>query len=117
MINGTIIAGFVAGVIATVLVFFVFGLGFAVIRPRVQLKLSGGRGSLLQIMAMRLRGAPTRMTIEAHTTLLHSGEKVRLTEVEATYLANRGQIIEARDLVEHVRERSQRDGVTRENTQ
>ncbi len=33
MINESFIAGFIAGVVATVLTSFVFGLGFAVIRP------------------------------------------------------------------------------------
>lgn len=103
MINECFIVGFIAGVVATVLVFLVFGLGFAVIRPWIRLKMSGGRGSLLHIMAMRLRGTPPMMIVEAYTSLLHSGEEVRLMEVESTYVANRTKIMDARDLLELVR--------------
>lgn len=105
MINESFIAGFIAGVVATILAFFIFGLGFAVIRPWIRLKMTGGRGSLLQIMAMRIRGTPPMMIVEAYTSLLHSGEDVRLMEVESTYVANRAKIMDARDLMEHVRNR------------
>lgn len=108
MINESSLAGFIAGVAATILAFFLFGLGFAVIRPWIRLKMTGGRGSLLQIMAMRLRGTPPMMIVEAYTSLLHSGEDVRLMEVESTYVANRTTIMDVRDLMDHVRNRKPR---------
>ena len=115
MINESFIAGFIAGVVASVLAIFVFGLGFAVIRPWIRLKMTGGRGSLLQIMAMRFRGTPPMMIIEAYTSLLHSGEDVRLMEVESQYVANRATISDARDLMNHVREHYRRRALAREN--
>lgn len=108
MINESFIAGFISGVVATVLALFVFGLGFAVIRPWIRLKMTGGRGTLLQIIAMRLRGTPPMMIVEAYTSLLHAGEDVRLMEVESTYVANRTKIADVRDLMELVRNRKPR---------
>ena len=96
MINESFLAGFIVGVVVTALAFFVFGLGFAVIRPWIRLKMTGGRGSLLQIVAMRLRGTPPMMIVDAYTSLLHSGEDVRLMEVESAYVAHRSEIMDAR---------------------
>ena len=104
MINESFITGFIAGMVATVLVLLVVGLGFLVIRPWIRLRMTGGKGSLLSIISMRLRGNPPMMIVEAYTSLLHSGEDVRLREVESVYVAKRTAITDARDLMNYVRD-------------
>jgi hypothetical protein len=57
------------------------------------------------------------MIIEAYTSLLHSGEEVGLAEVESEYVANRTTIIDARDLMAHVRESKQQVRLAREQSE
>ena len=107
--SNNFIAGFIVGVAVTFLAFVVLGVGFLIVRPWFMLKLAGGRGSLLQIVGMRLRGTPVSMIVEAYTALLHSGETLHLRDVESTYIAQRGKIINVQDLISHTRETLQQN--------
>ena len=109
------LTGFVVGIAATLMAMFVFGVGFAIVRPWIQLTLTGGRCSLMQIIGMRLRGTPMSLLVEAYTSLLHSGEKVKLMEVESIYLANRPKIASAQDLIACVREFKQEEAKSKKN--
>jgi len=102
MDNESFVVGFAVGVLTSFLLFVGLGLGFAMVRPWLRLKMSGGRGTLLQIVGMRLRGTPPMMIVEAYTSLLHSGQDVRLIEVESTYVANKTTVMNAHDLIELV---------------
>ena len=108
MINQSFLTGFAAGAITVVLLFGLLGLGFAVIRPWIRMKMMGGRGTLVQVLAMRLRGTPPNLIIDAYTSLLHSGVEVHLREVESQYVANRAKTTSALELMEHVREHKRR---------
>ena len=99
--------GFAAGAATAVGVFLIFGVGFWIFRPWIRMKMSGGRGSLIQILGMRLRGNQPMLVVEAYTSLIHSGAKVSLMEVESQYVANRAQIATSSDLTEFVREHKQ----------
>lgn len=104
--------GFMTGVAVgasavLVLLALVFG-GFLIIRPWLRMLTSGGRGSLLGIVGMRLRGTPVNLVIDAYTSLIHRGEKVSLRHVESVYIAQRANIMEARDLIDHMTEELRR---------
>jgi len=101
--------GFAAGAATVLGIVLVAGIGFLIIRPWLRMKLTGGRGSLLRILFMRLRGNPPMLIVDAYTALLHSGEEVRLMEVESQYVANRAKILTASDLMEFVREYKRRE--------
>lgn len=88
--------GFACGVAATGLAW----VGFGVISPWIRSFLSGGRISLFQVIGMRLRGSPASLIVDAHVSLLHRGEAIRIQEVESRYLAHRGRIHSSRELVE-----------------
>lgn len=108
--------GFAVGAVVSVSLVALLGVGFCIIRPWIRLKMSGGRGSLLSIVGMRLRGTPPLMIVDAYTSLLHSGEKVRLAEVESQYVANRAQIMDTRDLLNLVRELKRSQQLAQEKT-
>ena len=108
MIDEQFLIGFAFGATTMILIMVLFSLGFLVLRPWIRMKLMGGHGSLIQILAMRFRGTPPMLIVNAYTTLLHCGLKVSLHEVESQYVANRALLIEARDLIEHMKEFKQR---------
>jgi uncharacterized protein YqfA (UPF0365 family) len=101
--NENLITICAVGLTAVAILLVAAGVG-TVLRAWLRVKLSGGRESLIHILGMRLRGAPTAMIIDAYTSLLHSGEDVRLSEVESQYIANSNRIGDARGLLEHMRE-------------
>lgn len=101
--------GFAFGIAATILVFMLVGGGLLIVRPWIRLKLTGGRGTLLQVLAMRFRGTQPMRIVNAYTALLHSGVNVSLREVESHYVANRSRLVKESDLIEHVRQYKQRE--------
>ncbi len=102
--NTSLMVAFVAGILCSCVFLFAIGLFFLFFRPWLQLVLAGGRGSLFQLLAMRLRGTPVRLVVEAYISLLHQGEKVRLADVESQYVAHRYAIRDAQTLMKYVRE-------------
>ena len=93
------IFGCFAGVAGVVFLLMVF----MILRPWVHLKTRGGRGSLFYVFAMRLRGNPVLLIIDAYSSLLHSGVVLTLREVEAHYVANQARIMTVQDLVNSIR--------------
>jgi hypothetical protein len=106
--------GYVIGAASVVGLLLVVGVGLWIVRPWIRMKMTGGSGSLLQILAMRLRGNPTMLIVEAYTSLIHSGDKVHLMEVESQFVANRAKVSSSSDLMEIVREFKRRES-TAEN--
>lgn len=104
MINIRFLTGFAFGIVTAVMLVTFLGIVFALFRPWIRLKLLGGHGSLIHIVAMRLRGTPPMLIIDAYTALLQSGEDVRLHDVESQYVVHRATIMDVRDLIEKVRE-------------
>ena len=114
MVNEQFWTGFAIGAATVVGLLLVVGVGFWIVRPWIRMKMTGGRGSLLQILGMRLRGNPTMLIVEAYTSLIHSGDKVHLMEVESQFVANRANVSSSSDLMEVVREFKRRES-TAEN--
>lgn len=109
MFTPDFIKGFAAGVICILAMLVFLALGFGLFKPWIRIKMMGGKGSLLYVMAMRLRGSPAMLIADAYTTLLHSGEQVNLYLVESQYVANKSKILSVSDLVEHIREYKRRE--------
>jgi uncharacterized protein YqfA (UPF0365 family) len=93
------LAGLACGIGLTVLVSF----GFKLFSPWLRALTSGGRVSMMQIFGMRLRGNPPRMMVDAYLSLIHSGMNVGMREVESAYIAHRGKVHTAMDLVNLIR--------------
>ena len=62
--------------------------------------MSGTPVSIFQILGMRFRGNRPDVIIPAYTTLVFRGEDVSIGDVESTYIANRGTIRNAQDLIQ-----------------
>ena len=92
---------------ALILFAFVYG-AFLLIRPWLMVKLQGGDIPMLGILGMRLRGTPVSLVTEAYTSLLQRGMRVDFRQVETQYIAYRGSITSARDLMDRMTEEWQR---------
>ena len=82
------------GIAALVLMIF----ALVMFRQWFRLFLSGGRASLIHVIAMRLRGNPVNLIVDAYIMLVQSGTNVSLGEVESYYVVNRSRIMSAADL-------------------
>lgn len=94
------IAGCVAGIAVVLFISVVFGF----FRPWLRLYSRGGKGSLLYLFYMRLRGNPVMLIIDAYTGLLASGAHCTLREVEGHYVANQSRVTTADDLINSIRQ-------------
>jgi len=66
--------------------------GFWIVWPWIRALLSGASVPFFYFLAMRLRGTPVALVVDAFVTLRKRGRDVPLELVEATYLAERGAI-------------------------
>lgn len=73
------------------------------LRPWLRAVTSGTPVSVLTILGMRLRGNPPDLILSAYTSLVFAGDDAPLSEVESVYIANRGTIRNAQDLIDAVR--------------
>jgi uncharacterized protein YqfA (UPF0365 family) len=67
--------------------------------PWMRVLLTGGRASIFSIIGMRLRGSPVPLILDAYLALVQKGKSVTLAQVESAYIANRGRIFTAADLL------------------
>jgi len=95
------VIGVFAGLILSLVLYWITTV-LSIFRPWLQVMLSGGKASMFQILAMRLRGSNVKLVIEAYIMLVQRGHKVSLSEVESQYLARQNVILESSDLVEIV---------------
>ncbi len=93
--------GLVAGLLLAV-IFYWLSTVFSIFRPWLQVMLSGGKASVFQILAMRLRGSNVRLITEAYIMLVQRGQKVTLSQVESQYLARKNTIMDSQDLMQLV---------------
>jgi uncharacterized protein YqfA (UPF0365 family) len=93
-----IIVVFVWAPMLAVMVYFFL----AIARPWIRSAVSGIPISMTTILAMRLRGSPVAMLLDACIELRHRGSTASIADVEKQYLANRSRIRNARDLVDLV---------------
>jgi uncharacterized protein YqfA (UPF0365 family) len=96
--------GFFAGLLCAFVAMAMFAPAAWIIAPWLKCFLSGTPVSLVQIVAMRLRGTPVGLIVDTQTALTHSGIRVDMSKVEITYVANRHRIVHARDLFELVKQ-------------
>jgi len=69
----------------------------------VRARLSDVPITLETLVAMRLRGSPSKLLVDAAVTLRHSGQAVGYDELERVYLAERYSIRRPEDLISAVR--------------
>ena len=80
----------------------------AVVRLWLRAVLHGTPVSMLQIVAMRLRGSPAPLIIDAYIMLKHRGVDVRCTDIERASLEDGNRLVSAADLAERVRKMAAR---------
>jgi uncharacterized protein YqfA (UPF0365 family) len=93
--------GLVCGMMLLVMLIWV-GFAFLLARPWLRSFMNGVPVPIVNIVAMRLRGTPVDMVIDALIALRHSGSSATLADVERAYAVNRGRIFTMQDLVEVV---------------
>ena len=75
------------------------------VRPWLRGVLYGAPVSLIQVVAMRLRGNPPMMLIDSYIALRRSGVNATIADVENVYIDCRNRVRNAGDLVELVQSR------------
>jgi len=75
---------------------------YTLIRPWFRTLAAGEAIPFPQIVALRLRGNPPDLLVDAYITLKKLGVQVTMPSVEATYVAKRNSIHEAYDLVQEM---------------
>jgi uncharacterized protein YqfA (UPF0365 family) len=78
------------------LLFVLFYLFF---RAWVRAIMNGFPVPLISIIAMRLRGVPPILLVDAYTALRRAGNETTVRKVEGTYLANRTRVRTSQDLI------------------
>jgi uncharacterized protein YqfA (UPF0365 family) len=61
--------------------------------------LSGARVTFPVLVAMRLRGNPPKIIVDAYVGLIHAGTDVSLAQVESLYIANKMEAYSSRELI------------------
>jgi uncharacterized protein YqfA (UPF0365 family) len=75
----------------------------AFVRPWVRAAASGAPVSLLSIVAMRMRGDPAMLLIDAYIALKRAGVHATIVDVESVYIEQRTRVRSRDDLVELVK--------------
>ena len=95
--------------VVTLLFFLIIFATFAFLAaPWMRAFLSGAPFSLVQILAMRLRGVPPNLIVDSVVTLVHRGhpfDRRLCAEAESLYLAQRGMIQSPEQLADLVEKR------------
>jgi uncharacterized protein YqfA (UPF0365 family) len=89
----------IAAVLATLAIFV------ALLRPWLRAFLSGTPVTAIRILAMRLRGNPPDLLVDAYGTLKRGGSSVSIDELETAYMDARSRVATAEDLVQVIRKR------------
>ena len=92
-----------------ILISLIFAIFVALIVPWLRAHLHGSPVSLPHIVAMRLRGTPPTLIIEAHATLKRAGMSATVVDVEKNYLDNKRRILTSQDLVSLVKQKENVD--------
>ena len=80
-------------------------ISILLIRPWLRAFLHGAPVSLLHIIAMRLRGNPPTLLIDAYIALQRANIRATLADVENTYIDTKNQITTSDDLVAWVKQK------------
>lgn len=85
--------GIIGGIIALIVVLVVLIIVFNFFSTWLKAMLAGAPVSMLTLLAMRLRGVPYGMIVEARITASKAGQPLTIDELERHYLAD-GKLIE-----------------------
>lgn len=89
----------IVAVVAVLFCSMVTGVFVVLARHWVRALMSGAPVSLLSILAMRMRGNPPGLLIDAYGTLLRAGVNTTISEVEKMFLDNKTRVRTSNDLV------------------
>ena len=95
--NGTNL--FIVLAIITIFISLILAIFIVLLLPWLRAFLQGSPVSLPHIVAMRLRGTPPTLVIEAYATLKRSGMSTTAANIEKKYLDNKHRIFTSQDLV------------------
>jgi uncharacterized protein YqfA (UPF0365 family) len=87
----------------TLAVLLAMGLFFSIFRIWVRAVAAGVPIPLLRVLAMRLRGNPAQLLIDAHILLTKAGVVSSFDETESIFMQNRNRVRTAEDLVRLVK--------------
>ncbi len=94
---------FAAFAIFAVFALIVIAVVVLVLRPWLRAFLHGTPVALVQIVAMRLRGNPPSILIDAYIALKRASVSTTIGEVENAYIDAKNRIVTSDDLVELVK--------------
>jgi hypothetical protein len=92
-------ASFAVGVITGVIGILLLTVGLKILAPWLRLKMRGGKGSLVYVLAIHLRGNSPTLLIDAYTSLLHAGKETSLREIEIFYVAHGHKVSTSAELI------------------
>ena len=95
----------VAVAILAVFALILFTVLLLLVRPWLRAALNAVPVSLLHIVAMRLRGNPPMLLVDAYIALNRAGRSVTISDVEKVYIDNRNWVSTSNDLAELVQQR------------
>ena len=99
----------VAVAILAVFALILFAVLLLLVRPWLRAALNAAPVSLLHIVAMRLRGNPPMLLVDAYIALNRAGRSVTISDVENMSIDNRNWVSTSNDLVELVQQREDGD--------
>jgi uncharacterized protein YqfA (UPF0365 family) len=93
--------------LGTILIFglLVFFLWLSFFRYWIRAVMSGAPVSMLSILAMRLRGNPPSLLIDAYSRLRRDGVNATIADVEIAYMDSKTRVHSGRDLVAFVQDK------------
>ena len=97
-------------IIVLVLVLSVLVLVLSIVSPWVRGLLGGAYVSCLEMLAMRLRRNPPGLLIDAYLVLIRRGIRSSIQIVESTYVAHKGESMDASQLAQWVEQRLRNEG-------
>ncbi|MDP6718159.1 MAG: flotillin-like FloA family protein [Pirellulaceae bacterium] len=100
---------FIAGTMFVVFALILFAVIVLLVRPWLRAALNAAPVPLIPIVAMRLRGNPPTLLIDAYIALKHAGMSTTIGDVENVYIDNRNRVSTSDDLVELVKQRDDVD--------
>jgi len=94
-------------IVMFLVVLAVMAIFFSIARIWVRAVMSGVQISFTRIVAMRLRGNPARLLVDAHILLSKAGVQSTLDETEYIFMQNRNRVHTAEELVRLVKSSKQ----------
>jgi uncharacterized protein YqfA (UPF0365 family) len=100
------VVGAIVAIVLLIVVLFAFVLTLTTFRPWFRAFLYGTPVLATDVIAMRLRGNPPTLLVDAYITLQRAGITATIKDVENAYIDNRNRILTSDDLVQLVKTQS-----------